>query len=93
MASINFTREDAIAMYWKLAVTPPEETRGRLRDQIHACRNMYRDLGHKPALQRLSEIATIDAVRTKGSLRDQEAATKLLKRLVSAIKVDKSEIQ
>lgn len=91
--SINFTKEDAIALYWEIAALTPEETRGGLRNQIHACRNMYRDLGHEPALKRLSELSSIDAARTKGSRRGQEAAAKLLKRLVSSIKVDKSGIQ
>jgi hypothetical protein len=90
MEPVNFTKYDAIALYWKIAMTPPEETRGSIRGQIHACRNMYRDLGHDPALKILSELANIDAARTKGHRRGQEAAAKLLKRLVSSIKVDKN---
>jgi hypothetical protein len=42
-------------------------------------------------LKRLSELANIDAARTKGHRRGQEAAAKLLKRLVSSIKVDKNQ--
>ena len=87
---MEVTKEDAIAMYWKLAALPPEETRGSITGQIHACRNMYRDLGHEPALKRLRELANIDAARTNGHRRGQEAAAKLLKRLVSSIKVDKN---
>ena|ERR1700728_3137884 len=31
MEPINFTKDDAIALYWKIAITPPEETRGSIR--------------------------------------------------------------
>jgi hypothetical protein len=93
MEPITFTKEDAIALYWEIAALTPEETRGGLRNQIHACRNMYRDLGHEPALKRLSELASIDPARTKGHRRGQESAAKLLKRFVSSVKVDKSGIQ
>jgi hypothetical protein len=91
MEPVNFTKVDAIALYWKIAMTPPEETRGSISGQIHACRNMYRDLGQDLALKRLSELANIDAARTKGHRRGQEAAAKILKRLVSSIKVDKNQ--
>jgi hypothetical protein len=91
MEPTNLKKGDVIALYWKLAMTPPEETRGSIRGQIDACRNMYRDLGHDPALKRLSELANIDAARTNGHRRGQEAAAKLLKRLVSSIKVDKHQ--
>jgi hypothetical protein len=86
----TFTKGKAIAWYWEFAQTPPEKTRGSIRGQIEACRQMHR-LGHEPALARLSELANIDASRTKGHRRGQEAAEKLLKRLVSSIKVDKSQ--
>jgi hypothetical protein len=43
---------------------PPEETRGNLRDQIHACKMKY-SLGYQPALQRLGELSEIDAAQTK----------------------------
>jgi hypothetical protein len=86
MEPMNYTKEDAIALYWKLAALPPEETRGSITGQIQACRNMYRDLGHEPALKRLSELAHIDAARTKGNRRGQEAAEKLLKKFVSSMK-------
>jgi hypothetical protein len=52
---------------------------------------MYCKLGYEPALQRLSELAQIDPARTKGSRKAQEAAAKLLKSLLNAIKVDKNE--
>jgi hypothetical protein len=86
----TFTKEDAIAMYWKLASLTPEETHGSITGQIHACRNMYRDLGHEPALKRLRELANIDAARTKGHRRGQEAAETLLKKFVASIKLDKN---
>jgi hypothetical protein len=89
---ITFTKEDAIATLWKIAALAPEKTRGRLRDQIAACKLMYR-LGYEPALKRLSELANIEAARTKGHRRGQESAASLLKRSVSSIKVDKNVIQ
>jgi hypothetical protein len=88
--AISFTKEDAIAILWKIAATAPESTRGNLRDQIRACKLMYR-LGYKPALKRLGELADIEAARTKGHRRDQESAERLLKRSVSSIKVDKNQ--
>jgi hypothetical protein len=90
MEQTTFTKDDAIALLWKIAATAPEGTKGILRDQIRACRLMYR-LGYEPALKRLSELANIDAARTKGLQRDQESAAKLLKRLVYSIKVDKNQ--
>ena len=89
LSAANFTIGKAIAWYWEFAQTPPEETRGSIRSQIEACKQMYL-LGHQPALAILSELAKIDVSRTKGRRRGQEAAEKLLKRLVSSIKVDKS---
>jgi hypothetical protein len=91
MERTTVTKEDAIAMYWKLASLTPEETRGNITGQIHACRNMYRDLGYEPALKRLRELANIDAARTKGNRRGQEAAEKLLTQFVSSIKLDKNQ--
>jgi hypothetical protein len=93
MGPVTWTKEQAIAAYWGIAVKAPEDMRGSLRAQIHACRSLYGNFGYEPALKRLSEIAEIDAARTKGRLRDQEAAAKLLKRLVSSIKSDKSGLQ
>jgi hypothetical protein len=93
MAPMNFTKEEAIAILWGFAARSPEETRGGLQVQIRACRSLYRDFGYEPALKRLSELAEIDPARTKGRRRDQEAAEKLLKRLVSSIKPDKSGVQ
>ena len=85
----HFDQEEATAVLWGLALNEPEDTRGELRVQIRACEMMYRTLGFEPALQRLSEIANIDAVRTQGRRRDQEAAARLLKHLVSSIKVQR----
>jgi hypothetical protein len=89
--AISFTKEDAIARLWVFATMTPEETKGSLKNQIDACRSLYEMFRYQPALQRLSEIATIDAARTKGSRWRQETAAKLLKRLVSSIKVDKNQ--
>ena len=91
MEPTTFTKEDAIAILWKLAATAPEATKGNIRDQVRACKMMYCTLGYEPALQRLSELANIDAARTKGHRRGQESAEKLLKRLVSSIKVNKNQ--
>jgi hypothetical protein len=93
MDPTTFAKEKLIALYWDIAATPPEETRGSIRDQIQACRNMYLDLGYEPALKMLSELAKIDPSRTRGHRRRQESAEKLLKRLVSSIKVDKNGVQ
>lgn len=84
-----WNREKSIAAYWEIAIKEPEDTRGSLTVQIEACKRMY-ELGHEPALGRLSELANIDPARTKGNRRGQESAAKLLKRLVSSIKVDKT---
>jgi hypothetical protein len=88
----TFTKGKAIAWYWEFAQTPPEKTRGSLTSQIEACRQMYKH-GHQPALAMLRELANIDPSRTKGHQRGQQAAEKLLKRLVSSIKVDKNGVQ
>jgi hypothetical protein len=88
---ITFTKENAIAGYLEIAMKPPEDTKGSLRDQIHACRSMYEKFGYQSALQRLSEIANIDAARTNGRRRDQESAAKLLKNYVSSVKVGKNQ--
>jgi hypothetical protein len=93
MEPTTFTKEKAIAILWEIAAKPPEDTRGSLTAQIRACKMMHVTLGYEPALGRLSELANIDPARTKGHGRAQEAAAKLLKRLVSSIKVDKSGIQ
>ena len=89
LTAANFTIGTAIEWYSEFAQTPPEKTRGSLKWQIEACKQMYL-LGHQPALAMLSELANIDPSRTKGHRRGQEAAEKLLKRLVSSIKVDKN---
>jgi hypothetical protein len=91
MEPITFTKEEAITVLWGIALNEPEDTRGELRVQIRACEMMYRTLGFEPALKRLGEIANMDAARTKGHRRDQEAAARLLKHLVSSIKVDRKQ--
>jgi len=93
MEPITFTKQDAIARYLEFAVAPPEATRGSLRVQISVCKTLYLKFGYQPALQMLSQIASVDVSRTKGRSRDQEAAAKLLKRFLNAVKVDKSGIQ
>jgi hypothetical protein len=91
MEPTKFTKGDAIAILWKIAARSPEDTRGSLADQVKACKMMYCTFGYAPALQRLSELSGIDEARTKGYRRGQESAAKLLKRLVSSIKVDKNQ--
>jgi hypothetical protein len=86
-----WTREMAIARLWEIAAKRPEDTRGTLTAQIRACKMLYGDLGYQPALGRLSELANIDPARTKGNRRGQESVAKLLKRLVSSIKVGKTK--
>lgn len=92
MEKTRFTKADAIARCWQLAATPPEETKGSLRGQIAACKLMY-EMGHKPALSKLSELANIDPARTKGNRKGQESAAKLLERLASSIEVENRAIQ
>ena len=88
----TLAKEKLIALYWAIAAATPEETRGSIKGQIRACRNMYLDLGYAPALKRLSELANIDAARTRGHRRVREAAENLLKRLLCSIKVDKNAV-
>jgi hypothetical protein len=87
---ISFTRADAIAGCWNIAAKTPDETNGSLRAQIEACKMAY-ELGHEPALGRLSELANIDPARTKGNRRGQDSAAKLLNRLLSSAEVDKTQ--
>jgi hypothetical protein len=82
-----FTKKETIAILRGIAANSPEDTCGDLSAQIRACELMYCTLGHKPALQRLGEIANVDAVRTKGHRRDQELAMEMLKSLLSSIEV------
>ena len=82
------TKKEIIAILRGIAANSPEDTRGDLSAQIRACQMMYCTLGHKPALQRLSEIANVEAVRTKGHRKDQELAMGLLKSLLSSMEVD-----
>jgi hypothetical protein len=86
----TFTKGDAIAVLWEIAAKAPEDTRGSLAAQVKACKLMYA-MGYDRALKRLSELSGIDGARTKGHRRGQESAERLLKRLVSSIKVDKNQ--
>ena|ERR1700761_2813828 len=91
MESTNLTKEEAITALWGLALNEPEDTGGDLSVQIRACEMIYRTLGYEPALQRLSEIADIDAARTKGRRLDQEAAGKLRRHLASSTKMERKQ--
>jgi hypothetical protein len=86
MEATTLTKEEATTALWGLALNEPEDTGGDLSVQIRACEMIYRTLGHEPALQRLSEIANIDAERTRGRRLDQEAAAKLRKHLAWSTK-------
>jgi hypothetical protein len=86
-------RRFMIAKLCEFAAMSPEQTRGTLNDQISACKVMYCTFGYEPALKKLTELANIDAARTKGRRRGQEAAARLQKKLLKAIKVDKSGVQ
>jgi hypothetical protein len=90
LTAATFTIGKAIAWYSEFAQTPPERTRGSIRSQIEACRQMYKH-GHQPALKMLSELAKIDPSRTRGHRRGQEAAEKLLTKYVSSVKVGKNQ--
>ena len=92
LTAATFTKEKAIAWYSEFAQQTPEETGGSIRSQVKACKLMYAQ-ALEPALKRLSELANIDPARTKGHRKGQEAAEKLLKRIVSSIKVDKNGVQ
>jgi hypothetical protein len=85
---IAFTKRETIAILRGIAANSPEDTRGDLSVQIRACQMMYCTLEYKPALQRLSEIANVEPVRTKGHRKDQEMAMELLKSLLSLMEVD-----
>ena len=52
LTAANFTIGKAIEGYWDFAQTPPEETRGSLKCQIEACKQMCL-LGYEPALAML----------------------------------------
>ena len=86
-------RRVVFARYREFAAISPEQTKGTLNAQIKACEALYLKFGYQPALQMLGEIASIDVSRTKGRSRGQAAAAKLQKKLLNAIKVDKSGIQ
>jgi hypothetical protein len=84
-------RRFLIAKLCEFAAIPPQLTKGKLKNQIEACRTLYTKCGYQPALQMLGQIASIDVSMTKGNSRGQEAAAKLLKSFLNAIKVDKNE--
>jgi hypothetical protein len=86
-------RRFIIARLCELATVPPEETKGTLNGQIEACKTLYLKCGYQAALQTLGEIAGMDVSRTKARSRGQEAAAKLQKKFLNAIKVDKSGLQ
>jgi hypothetical protein len=88
MEPTGFSKKEAIAILRGIAANSPEDTRGDLSAQIRACQMMYCTLGYKPALQRLIEIANVEAVRTKGHRKDQELAMNLLKSFLSSMEVD-----
>src|ERR1700749_11001 len=90
MEAITFTRANAIALYWEIATKEPEATRGNLSAQVKACRELCK-FGYEPALRRLNELAMIDPARTKGNRRGQDAATELLKRLLSSTTLAKPQ--
>lgn len=85
-----WNRQKSIAKCWEIASKEPEQTKGNLMVQIEACKMMC-ELGHEPALKRLSELANIDPARTKGNRRGQDAAAKLLNGLLSSVKVGKAQ--
>jgi hypothetical protein len=91
MEPTTLTKEEAIGVLWGLALNEPEHTGGELSVQIRACEMIFCTIGYEPALQRLSDIANIDAARTKGSRRDQEAAAKLRKQLASSKKMGRKQ--
>src|SRR5271156_6842295 len=78
---------------WELAQIEPERSRGSLKGQVDCCEQMYRLFKFEPALQRLNELASIDPSRTRGRRTSQDKAAKLLKRIVSSLKMDKSRVQ
>ena len=86
-----WNREKSIARLSEIAAKRPEDTRGTIAVQIRACKMLYDTHGHNPALGRLSELANIDPARTKGNRRGQDSAAKLLSRLLSSVKVDKTQ--
>jgi hypothetical protein len=86
-------RRYLFARYYEFAAMPPEQTKGTLNAQIKACEALYLKFGYQPALQILGQLASMDVSRTKGHSRGQVTATKLQKKFLNAIKVDKSGIQ
>jgi hypothetical protein len=78
---------------WELAQIEPEQTRGSLTGQVDCCEQMYSLFKFEPALRRLNQLANIEPSRTRGLRTSQDKAAKLLKRIVSSLKTDKSRVQ
>jgi hypothetical protein len=93
MEPIEETKRRVVAKLWEFAMITPEQSHGRLKDQIACCKDLYENFRYAPALQRLSEIANMDASRTRGRQSGQKAAAKLLKEYLNSIKPDKSGVQ
>jgi hypothetical protein len=87
------TKEQIIARLWQLASLQPEETEGRLKGQIFACKSVYEKVRYAPAIQRLNEIANMDPSRTGGRQTDQKTAAKVLNELIGSVKPSKSGVQ
>jgi hypothetical protein len=92
MESATITRERVVARLWELACIPPEKTRGTLNGQIDACK-MLHGMGFPLAIQRLREIAGMDASRTGGNSNDQGAADRLLLKIVREMEPESPGIQ
>jgi hypothetical protein len=89
----TITKEQILAKLWEFASIPPEQSNGRLKSQIAASQSLYEKGVHAPAIQRLSEIADMDASRTGGRHTDQKAAANALKEIIGSVKPDKSGVQ
>ena len=89
----EITKKMLCKRLWELAQIEPEQTHGSLKGQVDCCEQMYRFFRFEPALQRLNELASIDPSRTRGRRTSQDKAAKLLKRIVSSLRTDKSRVQ
>jgi hypothetical protein len=83
MEETAFTNAEEGNILWGIASRTPEENEGSLMEQVRACKMLYLKFRFQPALRRLEEIVNVDQSRTKGSLRAQHSATRLLKKFVS----------
>jgi hypothetical protein len=93
MEPLTVTKGQILARLWQLASLQPEETDGRLKGQIFACKRVYEKVRYGPAIQRLNEIANMDPSRTGGRQTDQKTSAKVLNGLVGSIKPCKSGVQ